>query len=493
LYHYYRYLNIALSQKDCSYERLGTVINADALKRVDQFFDGYFAQGRTPGLLYGVAVGNSLLHWKAIGDAVIGETPVRRSTSFRVASLTKSFTATAILMLRDQELINLDSSFVTYIPELFPHQIEVFEVTVRQLLSMSSGFPTDNDWADRVESWSDEEFNSALEKGFRFDSRPGTRYEYSNLGYALLARIIANVSKNSYIEYVTKEIIEMVGLTSTTFHYEDAIEIAMGYTNIDGWKEEPHQMAGAFSSIGGLITTLDDLVAWSAYLSSAFNPHSPEVGPLKKSSRREMQNIQQDIPKIREPNTDLSYSGINGYGFGLRVEEDDVFGKVAAHSGGYPGFGAHMRWHAQSGLSVVALANGRYASPVTAAIPALRTLLRELPTTDRGISSDLQESQRGVHLLLMQWEEKLADELFAINMDLDFPRDFRKAQILQAGQLTGNFRISHSHNSSHLKWVEEGEKKSLEIEIWLTPLSPAKLQALKISTVDFFDTGLHQA
>jgi D-alanyl-D-alanine carboxypeptidase len=209
LYHYYRYLNIALSQKDCSYERLGTVINADALKRVDQFFDGYFAQGRTPGLLYGVAVGNSLLHWKAIGDAVIGETPVRRSTSFRVASLTKSFTATAILMLRDQELINLDSSFVTYIPELFPHQIEVFEVTVRQLLSMSSGFPTDNDWADRVESWSDEEFNSALEKGFRFDSRPGTRYEYSNLGYALLARIIANVSKNSYIEYVTKELSTM--------------------------------------------------------------------------------------------------------------------------------------------------------------------------------------------------------------------------------------------------------------------------------------------
>ena len=156
-------------------------ISAESLANIDGIFAEYFQTNVAPGMVYGVAVRGELIHWKAIGDAVIGERQIDRKTPFRVASITKSFTAMALLKLRDRGLINLDAPFVTYMPDLFPQQIEVFEVTVRQLLTMSAGFPTDDKWADRVEAITDEHFLSLLEAGFRFDSRPGTKFEYSNL------------------------------------------------------------------------------------------------------------------------------------------------------------------------------------------------------------------------------------------------------------------------------------------------------------------------
>ena len=459
----------------------------DGINEVDRHFAEYFERKLSPGLLYGVAVRGNLVHWKAVGDAVIGERPIERNTSFRVASITKSFTAMAVLKLRDRGLINLDAPFVTYMPDLFPQQIEVFEVTVRHLLSMSGGFPTDDKWADRVESITNEHFLSLLEAGFRFDSRPGTKYEYSNLGFALLARIIAQASNMSFIEYVTQEIFFSLGLRSTTFDFTEAKNLAMGYAMLDEWTPEPHQTPGAFSSIGGVITTLDDLVAWTNYLSSAFDPASPEHGPLKKSSRREMQSIHRDIPKSPNKDNDLSRIGNSGYGFGLVVEDDIDFGKIASHSGGYPGFGAHMRWHCEKGISVIALANGRYAGPVIGATPALRALLAEIPLETVPVTLELEFIREKIVGLIKNWKEETADTFFAVSMDLDFPRDYRKAKIeealLETGELSPEFTVVSNNNKSHLKWLQHGEKKHLQVEIWLAPLAPLQIQEMKVKAV----------
>ena len=460
----------------------------EGLSEVDQIFTDFFAKNKAPGLLYGVAVRGNLVHWKAIGDAVIGERPVDRTTAFRVASITKSFTAMALLKLRDRGLINLDAPFVTYMPELFPQQIEVFEVTVRQLLSMSAGFPTDDKWADRVESITDEHFLTLLETGFRFDTRPGSRFEYSNLGYALLGRIIANVSNMSYIQYVTQEIFFSLGLRSTTFDFTESVNLAMGYAMLDGWTPEPHQIPGAFSPIGGVITTLDDLVAWTNYLSSAFDPTSPEHGPLKKSSRREMQNIHREIKKVSSEDVDLSDVGTSGYGFGTIVEDDNSYGKIVSHSGGYPGFGAHMRWHLTSGISVISLANGRYASPVVANIPALRAVLSQLPQIPTEITRELEFIREKIVALIQNWNEETLTTFFAVNMNLDFPLDFRRKNIdealAQTGKLSTKFQIKANKSASHLKWEQYGEKKNLEIEIWLAPLAPLQIQEMRVKAID---------
>ena len=465
-------------------------ISAESLANVDKVFSDYFQTNIAPGMVYGVAVHGELIHWKAIGDAVIGERPMDRKTPFRVASITKSFTAMALLKLRDRGLINLDAPFVTYMPDLFPQQIEVFEVTVRQLLTMSAGFPTDDKWADRVEAITDEHFLSLLEAGFRFDSRPGTKFEYSNLGFALLGRIIAHVSNMSFIQYVTQEIFFSLGLRSTTFDYSESENLAMGYAMLDEWTGEPHQSPGAFSPIGGVITTLDDLVAWTNYLSSAFDPMSPEHGPLKKSSRREMQNIHRDIQ--RKPTPD---SGLMGYGFGLIVEEDHNLGKICSHSGGYPGFGAHMCWQASSGISVIALANGRYASPSLATIPALRSLLGEMAPVKLETTRELEFIREKIVGLIKNWNEDTANTFFAVSMDLDFPRSYRKERIDSAVREVGDiyleFTIVGNRNPSHLKWEQHGEMKNLEIEIWLAPLAPLQIQEMRIKAVER-EPGLQQ-
>ena len=472
-------------------------IPPEVLSKLDSRLADFFAEGRSPGLVYGLAVRGELIHWKSLGEAKIGKEACARTTAFRVASLTKSFTAMAVLKLRDRGLINLDAPFVTYIPDLYPQQIEVFEVTVRHLLTMSAGFPTDNEWADRVESISDSEFLELMNAGFRFDSRPGTRFEYSNLGYALLARIISNVSKMSYVEYVTQEIFFALGLRNTTFDYTESHELAMGYAKLDQWVEEAHQGPGAFSSIGGVITTLDDLVAWSHYLSSAFNPSEPELGPLKKSSRREMQSISQSGPVARGSKKSSEYKGPHGYGFGLRIEENLELGKIAGHTGGYPGFGTHMAWHCESGVSIFALANGRYTDPVDATLPALREVLAQMPKKELAISPELEFTRSKVIEMLTSWNEATVATYFAVNMDLDYPREYRKTQVskalIETGALSGKYELLESYNKSHLKWLQHGEKKSLQIEIWLAPLAPLQLQVLKVSAVDLFHTGLNES
>lgn len=468
----------------------------EKLPAVDELFSGYFSENHAPGMVYGVANRGELIHWRALGEAVVGKQPMERSTAFRIASLTKSFTAMAVLKLRDRGLINLDSPFVTYVPDLYSQQSEIFEITVRQLLTMSAGFPTDNKWADRIESITDTEFLELISAGFRFDSRPGTRFEYSNLGYAILARIIANVSKMSFIQFVTQEIFSSLGLRNTTFDYREAHNLAMGYANIDGWKEEAHQSPGAFSSIGGAITTLDDLVVWSHYLSSAFDPDEPELGPLKKSSRREMQNIHQDIPVMRGFSQAHEYKGIRGYGFGLRIEENFQLGKFAGHTGGYPGFGTHMIWHAPSGISIIALANGRYADPVQVSTPALKTIIESLPPKKISITRELEFIRAKTFELVTRWDDAKADTFFAVNMDLDYPRDLRRNKIeevlSECGAISEEHHLIESYNNSHLKWVQRGSKRNLQLEILLAPLAPLQLQVLKVSAVNLFDTGFNE-
>jgi CubicO group peptidase (beta-lactamase class C family) len=459
-----------------------------ALSAVDEMVSDYFVEGRAPGMVYGVAIRGQLVHWKAIGDAVIGERKCDRNTAFRVASMTKSFTAMAILKLRDRGLINLDAPFVQYIPDLYPQQIELFEVTVRQLLTMSGGFPTDDPWADRLESASDADLLELMSAGFRFDSRPGTRFEYSNLGYVILGRIVANVTKMSFIEYVTQEIFFSLGLRNTTFDYQDSPTLAMGYANIDGWVREEHTSSGSFSPLAGIITTVDDLVAWTHYLSSAFEPSEPELGPLKKSSRREMQGFHEIIPLNSYSIPDGEERRVNGYGFGLRVEENARFGKIAGHTGGYPGFGSHMAWNVETGVSIIAMANGRYANPVLVTMPALRSLLATLPTKEVDVTRELEFMREKVVALFNNWDEKSADTFFALNMDMDYPREYRRKKIdeaiAQTGALKPTFDVLSSRNASHLKWIQHGEKKNLQITMLLAPLAPVQIEILEVSVLN---------
>lgn len=467
------------------------------LNEVDKIFAEYFKQGRSPGLVYGITDGSKLIHAKALGDKSIGGDSVELNTSFRVASLTKSFTAAAVLLLRDRGLLSLEVPAKTYVPELAKIKIpfpDSPDLTIHHFLSMSSGFPTDNEWADRLEDILDIQLQKIIINSPRFNFIPGTNYEYSNLGYAIVALAIKNVTGKAFIDFVKDEIFTPLGLDATTFEYSDASNFALGYVMRDAWELEKLTSSGAFSAIGGVTTNISDLTKWSHYLASAFNPDFPNEGPVSKSSRRQMQQIQQVITQIREPNVELTYEGVNGYGYGLRIEEDLDFGKFVGHSGGYPGYGAHMRWHPESGLGVIALTNGRYASPVLPCIPSIRLLLSKIEKKSITPILELINIQNKVNGLINNWSDILADEIFGSNMDQDHPRSFRRSQIDKAKKSIDYIAESakainiKSTNKSNISWHLTSKKGVLEVSVFLNPDSPENIQTLTVLPISLFNS-----
>ena len=453
---------------------------------VDKYFKGYFDSGVTPGLVYAVAQGDQLLHSCALGDSEIGLRKTEVSDTYRVASITKSFVTAAILLLRDRGLLEIDNKVIEYLPELngIAHGSEYFNVlTVRDLMTMGAGFATDNPWADRMEEATEEELITVVLGGLIFNNPPNYSFEYSNLGFALLGLIIKRISGRSFTEFIEKELFTPLQLTNSTFHYNQAKNIVTGYVMRDNWEIEPHTHAGAFSPIGGLITNIADLVTWSAYLSSAFDEKAPQHGPLLASTRREMQRIHLVANELTQQGSESAPASVGGYGYGLVAEEVSGFGRIVSHSGGYPGFGAHMRWHTESGLSIFAFSNAKLSNPAKICTPALLALLRQRESK-REISSRLREIQGKVIALIAKWDDMVADELFAMNMDLDSPREYRQSVIARVLSQTGEIDSAPteeiSNSPSHLKWRHRGLTGSLSLEFEVTPTYPITIQSLYV-------------
>lgn len=475
-------------------------ISHEDLLEVDRIFGDYFNLGKTPGLVYAVTYQDRILHTKGLGVSSLNGSTPDSQTVFRVASMTKSFAAAAALILRDRNLLDLDRPITEYFPEFGAVRIpfpDSPEITLRMLLTMSAGFPTDDKWADRQESLTPSEFMKLIGSGLRFDTVPGTKFEYSNLGYALVAAVISNVSGEPFTKFVEREILRPLKMTSSGFEFRLLENLATGYVKRnDTWHAEPFSGQGEFSAIGGLLTNISDLSEWIGSMIQAFN-HEPidQHNSISSISRREMQQSHRIMPSSQLRQLGAPTISATGYGFGLVVEEDFDFGKVVGHSGGYPGFGSHMRWHIGSRIGLIALANGRYAFPAAACADALRYLLERYvsPESAHRLPEELHEVQKLVELLIRNWDNSIADQIFADNMDLDHPRSYRESQIAREITKLGSLldtRIAtdtKSDSPSHLSWKLSGHHGVLAIEIRLAPNLPAKIQLLNVSAIDLLD------
>lgn len=411
------------------------------------------------------------------------------TTAFRIASCTKSFTATLILQLRDEAMLSLDDLASRYVPQVaafhLPHAHSAAP-TLRMLLSMSAGLASDNEWADRQESMSPDDFDALLSRGVSFVSEPGTGFEYSNLGFAILGRVAERITGTDYCELVRTRILAPLGLNSTDFQAPAlAKSVAMGFApQGDTFEPLPTSSPGAFSAIGGLFSTLDDLAVWSHWLCSAFteNPVRPDV--LSPASRREMQQLHRLIT------TDSSGGPARGYGFGLFVEDDPELGLVISHSGGYPGFSSHMRWHLASGWYAVGLENATYAvvqQPVAAALALV--LSTNNATNDAGTCLPWPATLNAVaqvNQLVSQWDDCLCMEIFADNVAMDKSLLRRQQELSALLELTGplNFAASTSGTSltpAQRSWTVPGTRGDLLCELLMNPLDPPLIQKLSFS------------
>jgi D-alanyl-D-alanine-carboxypeptidase/D-alanyl-D-alanine-endopeptidase len=402
---------------------------------LDPVFADYARDNHIPGLVFGVVADGCLAYISGIGfQDLSSKRPVTPDTMFRIASMTKAFTALTVLKLRDEGKLTLDSPAESYVPELrdwkYPTQ-DSGRIRVRDLLNHTAGFISDDPWGDRQTLLPEAEFNRLLREGVSFARAPGTASEYSNLGYALLGRIISNVSGQPFDLTIGQKLLAPLKMNSTDFTGDVTASErrALGYSWVDdAWHLEVPIPHGSFGAMGGMHSSAADYAKWVAYLLSAWPPRDEEdLGPVRRATVRELAQGS-SFPDWRRrfghSRTDCGDQAA-AYGMGLVVAVDKELGFTLSHSGGYPGFGSHVLLLPNQGTGLFALANRTYAGVASPVWDAALMLRKGGSLTDRPevITDSLSVAYRAVKAVYEKGDVAAAGDLLAMNFLMD--RDAR--------------------------------------------------------------------
>ncbi len=225
-----------------------------------------------PGVVVLIARHGNVLYKKAFGKAnVKSGMPMQADMAFRIGSITKQFTAVAILKLYQQEKIGLQDTIQKYIKE-FPSK--EYPITIENLLTHTSGIINYQDIQNPDPTKVKENYTPAQGVDFFKDEplrfKPGTKFEYSNSNYYLLGYIIENITGKSYQEYLQDSIIKPLGLTHTFYinSKKTPTDQAFGYSRYNGrrWKNAELQNVTYMYAAGALVSNADDLLAWNTAL-----------------------------------------------------------------------------------------------------------------------------------------------------------------------------------------------------------------------------------
>ena len=483
-----------------------TFTDVDRLKKIeatypviDQIYKNFAEQNHFPGLVYGIIVDGKLVHTGNIGYTDIkAKTPATTKSAFRIASMTKSLTAMAILKLRDEGKLKLDDLASRYIPEMKnTHYLttDATPITIRHLLTHTAGFPEDNPWGDRQLAISDDELLAFFKKGASFSNNPGTVYEYSNLGFATLGYIIKKVSGKTYEQYIDENILKPLGMTHTYWEYAKVPkeQLALGYRWLDNeWVEQPLLHDGAYGAMGGLITSIEDFSKYMAVHMDAWPARNDaESSPVKRSSIREMQ-YPWDVNNLSanaKTTTGRPCPNVTAYAYGLRWAKDCENRVYIGHTGGLPGFGSNWNILTDYGVGVVSFANLTYARAAYLNTIVLDTLLAMSGIKPRVLPASAILEQRKNELLkvIADWSTARESGIFADNFFMDyFPDKLKIATAAAFAKAGKTVRISDVVPENQLRgyFIITGEKGNISVSFTLTPESAPLIQEYHLENIN---------
>lgn len=408
---------------------------------------------------------------------------------FPIASITKSFGAAAILKLRDAGRVSLDRPFWEYIDDkIMPTCLaNGQEITLRHLLTHTSGLPTDDPWGDRQLKARDEDLLALLQNGLSFDIPAGDRYCYSNLGYMILGLIIRKVTGMSAQDYISHSILKPLGLTRTTWDPTafDGVATGYRYSAFGVWEKEPYLVGKNSGAIfGGLYSCASDLATWARFMLQPWHGPNPTwANILALESIGELQELRALIC-ADTCERDVGYEDVpdgRAYGYGLRIFGRANYNSIG-HSGGIPGIGCHLRWIPRLGIGAVAFANRTYAPAWSLVRVALDEasevhLSATLPADARHYLESIANK-----FLAYVWvnDRKSEADLFAENVFLDKTREewvLEFADLMSAEGKSPNI-ISIRTPSALRVNIHLSSLRKLELN--LTPTRPALIQSIKI-------------
>jgi CubicO group peptidase (beta-lactamase class C family) len=314
---------------------------AGTAERLHSDLDAAMRHYGIPGATVIILKNHQIVYEGAFGlSDVEKRVPASVRTHYEIGSITKQFTAAAIVRLSEAGKLNLDAAVATYLPAA-PH---AGEITVRQLLAQTSGLPDylDGPDIDRVGTQPatfEQLLSRVADKPLAFT--PGSGWQYSNTNYLILGKLVELASGERYDDYIRRQFLEPVGMTTTfTIGDEPRVpDMAFGYRRVDGALEPARGTIGQSfaSSAGDLVSTAGNLAKWSDAFSS---------GRVLPASAYAMMATSQTTSQAKD----------TGYGFGLFVDSLDGQPRVG-HTGGDPSFTAADEFFPAQGVIVIALTN----------------------------------------------------------------------------------------------------------------------------------------
>lgn len=336
---------------------------------------------RQPSLTAALARGGALVWTDSVGSADgRGARPAGPDTAYRIASVTKTFVAVAVLQLVDAGLVDLDDPVSRHVPAA-----PIGEATVSQLLSHTSGLQaeTDGDWWERSPGYT---WETLVAMGTQRRFRPGRKYHYSNLGYAVLGRLLEVREGLPWDEAIDRKVLAPLGLRSTGRIAPDGAATGWGvHPHAALLHHEPVPDYLAMGPAGEFWSTASDLAVWGSFLAGRV------PGPLSPSL----------LAQMHEPLTINDLPGqpwVGAHGLGLQLWNVDG-ARQAGHTGSVPGFTCEVRADLGTGDVVVTL--GSATSGFLGGQPLLALFQERLPAVPEPWVAD--PTQTGVVDLLGTW------------------------------------------------------------------------------------------
>jgi CubicO group peptidase (beta-lactamase class C family) len=332
------------------------------------------SEQRLPSVTAGLVRGGALVWADAVGtlDGRAGGPAASTGTQYRIGSITKTFVAVEVLRLRDEGRLELNDPVSTHLSDA-PHG----EATVAQLLSHTSGLQAETvgPWWERVPggSWQD-----LVASRPRVLFRPGARFHYSNVGYAVLGELVARLRGVPWHEAVSESLLRPLGMARTTTRPEEPAAPGWGvHPHADVLHVEPEHDAGSMAPAGQFWSTVEDLSRWAAFLAGQTSALlAPET--LAEMCQPVAVN---DVPGG-------GWVGAHGLGWQLWNVDGD---RYAGHGGSMPGFLAGLRVSLEGGDGVVVLANATSGLRPTLAEDLLDALREREPVAPAPWSADEQQ------------------------------------------------------------------------------------------------------
>jgi CubicO group peptidase (beta-lactamase class C family) len=308
---------------------------AEQASKIASLMSALHERGQFNGAVLVAAQGN-VLYRGAFGKANFQTgTDLTPETPFCLASVTKQFTAMAIMMLAEQHKLDYDDPVAKYVQE-FARSERTSRFTLRQLLTHTSGIPDFGDLAINDFLLTQKGLIEGLLEKESLFSRSGQKYRYSNPGYVLLAIVVKRVSGESYSDFLEQRIFKPLGMGST-FVYDNPLKRdRRAATAYDQFGQEDDVHATFIPGDGGIFSTVDDLLKWDQAL------YTDKLLPQTALA------VAFTPGKVEE--------GTSTYGFGWNVSEDGG-GKYLWHTGSAAGFRAFIERRLTERLTIILLTN----------------------------------------------------------------------------------------------------------------------------------------